>query len=191
MIAEIRKLTGLSHQQLASWLGVSRTMVQFAENYERSLTGEASHKLTLLALPLEEVKAAAQSFGYAQEESAAPLPCSNPAAFAGIHKKKMNDHLYLAEGLRLKLGPLLKRHRQLVNSLALLDAMQQLNGQLYRSTAADKKIAGEFRQENEKALNKLVEKIELLQVKLETHLAYAALHSKLYEKFEGMRKKQQ
>jgi predicted transcriptional regulator len=83
MITEIRKLTGLSHQKLGSWLGVSRTMVQFAENNERSLTGDAAKKLTMLALPLQQLKEAAH-------RPATPLPCSKPADFAAMHKKKMD-----------------------------------------------------------------------------------------------------
>ena len=109
-----------------------------------------------------------------------------PKTLSAKDQKKMDDHLYLAEGLRLKLRPLLHRHRQLVNSLALLNAMKQINGELYRSTAADKKIAGQLQDENEESLNKLVEKIETLQDKLELHLAYAELHRGRWEKFEGM-----
>ena len=184
MIAEIRKLTGLSHQKLGDWLGVSRSMVEAAEKYRRSLTGKASHKLVMLALTVQQLKDAQEAM------PAAPATCSHPEKFADLHKKKMDDHLYLAEGLRLQLEPMLKRHRQLLNSLVLLNAMKEINGELYRSTATDKKIAGHILDEQEEALPKMVENIELLQDKLELHLAYAEVHKKCFDKFEGMKKQQ-
>lgn len=184
MITEIRTLTGLSHEKLGDLLGVSRSMVEAAEKYRRSLAGAASHKLTMLALTVQQLIDAQETM------PAVPATCSRPEKFAVLHKKKMDDHLYLAEGLRLKLNPLLKRYRQLVNSLVLLNAMMQINGELYRSTAADKKIAGQLLDENEDALEKLVESIELLQDKLELHLGYAEVHKQYCDKFEGMKKQQ-
>ena len=189
MIAEIRKLTGLSHQKLGDWLGVSRSMVEAAEKYRRILVGEAGNKLAMLAFTVQQL-IDAQPFGYAGEEPAGPATCSHPDKFAQLHKKKMDYHLYLAEGLRRQLEPMLKRHRQLVNSLVLLNAMKEINGELYRSTAADKKIAGHILDEHEEALPKMVENIELLQDKLELHLAYAEVHKKCFDKFEGMKKQQ-
>ena len=181
MITEIRKLTGLSHQKLGSWLGVSRTMVQFAENNERSLTGDAAKKLTMLALPLQQLKAAAH-------RPAAPLPCSKPADFAAMHKKKMDYALYVAEGLRHRLKPLLQRHQQFTTGQALFDAMKNINSELYSSTAADKKVAGQVEGLNDDILKRLAERIEQLQDKLELHLAYAEVHRRKWEGYKEMGK---
>jgi hypothetical protein len=179
MIGEIRKLTGLSHQKLGSWLGVSRTMVQSAEMARRSLKGDAANKLTMLALTIQQLKEAQEA------KPAGPATCSNPAAFAKLHKKKMDTELFVAEGLRLRLVPLLQRHQQLTTGQALLHAMRNIDSELYRSTKADEHITGKLEALNESNIKKLVEKIERLQDKLEVHLAYAELHRGRWERFEG------
>ncbi|HNN72764.1 MAG TPA: helix-turn-helix transcriptional regulator, partial [Ferruginibacter sp.] len=56
-IREIREFTGLSHKQLADWLGVSKSLVWYAETGGRNLPEAALLKLNALVLLLQGLKA--------------------------------------------------------------------------------------------------------------------------------------
>jgi len=179
-IKEIRELTGLSHEKLGQWLGVSKSMVQFAEFSFRTLQGEASDKLLMLSLALQQLKTRGQT-----SLPAAPV-CSKPAEFAARHKAKYETHAYRAQRLQRQLQQITKQQQQLSTGLALADALKNPDSKLYRSTTTDIKIAGFTEFFNQDKLQQLAAKAAALQDKIEMQLAYAEIHRKQCEAYVVM-----
>ena len=179
-IKEIRELTGLSHEKLGQWLGVSKSMVQFAEFSFRTLQGEASDKLLMLSLALHQLKTSGQT-----SVPAAPV-CSNPAEFAARHKAKYDMHAYQAQRLQRQLQQIAKQQQQLITGLALAAALKNPDSKLYSSTATDIQIAGFTEYFNQDKLQRLAAKAAALQDKMELQLAYAEVHRKQCEVYAGM-----
>lgn len=181
-ITEIRKLTGLSHAQLAEWLAVSKSLVIQTEKGERYLPSRASQKINAVILLVEQLKQEASKAG-----EPAKAAFSNPAKLAERHKQKMEYHRRSAQGLQIQLRRLKARHPQLNARYALFDAMKNADFDWYRASEGDKKwmeIIEWFSDEKLSATG--LEQQELLQDKIEMHLAYAELHRERWERFEGM-----
>lgn len=182
-IKEIRILTGLSHEKLAAWLGVSKSMVQFAEKGDRMLNGNASKKLTQLAVPVQQLK---KTIKISQGKGAAVH--SSSLDLATRHQKKMDHHLLAAEKLQQEVNRLELQRIKLTTRLALLDIMKNLDSESYKSTKPDKQIVEllEFFGSGRMAAG--IKKQELLQDKINTHLSYAAIHKVAWKRFRTMRR---
>jgi len=184
ILKEIRELTGLSQKQLAEWLGVSKSLVQFAENGQRNLPKEASAKLIAMTLPLQDLKDAAKA-----NRSTAAVAFTNPAKLALHHKRKMTFHRRSAHALQQQLDKLTLRHPKLRARLALFDAMKKVDTASYKATDRDNtwlELMEWFSQDRIPATGP--EEQELLRDKIEVHLAYAEVHRARCEWFEGMEK---
>lgn len=183
MIREIRKLTGLSYDQLGAWLGVSKSLVQFAEGGRRKLSDEAAKKLSLLSATMKQ-----QQRATAKKSPGLPV-YSHPAAFAQQHQRKMEHHQYQATQLQRQIKLLLQQHTLLSNRAGLLQAMQNIDTPV-RSRGAKAKhthITGLLEFFGQDKLAAVNHKLELLQDKLATHLAYADLHRKRWKEFKNMK----
>lgn len=180
IIKEIRELTGLSHEKLATWLGVSKSLVQFAEKGERMLRGDASKKLTLLTVPVQQLKKAMTT----TRHRGATL-YTDPAAFARQHKKRMLYHLAAADKLQQQLHKLEHLHLKLTSRLVLLDIMNNLDTELYRTTELDKHIAGLLEFFGRDRMATAFKKQEQLQERINVHLAYAEVHKLGWERFQA------
>jgi len=182
-IREIRELTGLSHAQLAGWLGVSKSLIWYAETGERSLPTEAHLKLTAMALLVQGLK---------KNSTAAPAHpgerlISNPAKLAARHKKKMEFHRRSAGALQQQLQKVKAKHPQLDTRLALFDALKNDPPAWYRASETDKtwmEMTEWF--SRDRMLFTGLEQQELLQDKIDMHLAYAEVHRLQIEWYEGM-----
>lgn len=181
-ITEIRELTGLSHAQLAEWLAVSKSLIIYAEKGDRYLPSRASQKLNAMILLVQQLKQETAKAGKPAKET-----YSNPAKLAARHKQKMEYHRRSALGLQIQLRRLKARHPQLNARYALFDAMKNADFDWYRASAGDKtwmEMIEWFGDEKLSATG--LEQQELLQDKIEMHLAYAELHRVRRERFEGM-----
>lgn len=183
IIKEIRKLTGLSQEKLAAWLGISKSLLQFAENGERTLQGDASKKLILLMLPVEKLKKALITTG-----RRGTTLYTDPSAFARQHKKKMEYHLQAAGKLQWELEKLQVLHIKLTARLVLLDIMNNLDMELYQATDIDKHIAGLLESFSRGRLADAFKKQQQLQEKIHEHLGYAEVHKVRLERLEAMKK---
>ena len=180
-IKELRELTGLSHARIAAWLGVSKTMVRFAESGERDLGTDASLKVTNILLFLQDMKAK-------QNKPAlkAGFSYSNPAKLAERHRRKAAFHQRSAAGLQVQLQKLRSLHPKLNNRLKLLNQMKKAA----HSDERDKawiEMTEWF--SNERLSSAGPEEQDLLQDKIDMHLAYARLHRMQQERYEGMEQK--
>ena len=181
IIREIRQLTGLSQEKLADWLGVSKSMLQFAEKGERNLPGAASHKLIALIQPVQQLKESVTAI------RPGPVPFTRPANLAQKHRKKMALHLRTAERLQQQLDALQVKHPKFATRLALLELVKTIDTALYTATEGDKKWAEMMEWfSNERMPGDGTEERELLHDKIDTHQAYAELHRQMLEKYEAM-----
>lgn len=180
MIKEIRELTGLGHEQLGAWLGLSRSMVQFAEFSFRSLSSEASKKLLALAPVVQQLQEAARA-GRPQ-----PVAFTEAAAFAVKHQAKMEHHLGTAGKLQRQLDRLRLQETKLAARLVLLDAMKKLETELYSSTAADQRKVDQLESFSRDHLKHIAAKLQPLQDKIEMHRAYGEVHSRLWQQYKAM-----
>ncbi|MFN8249884.1 MAG: helix-turn-helix transcriptional regulator [Ferruginibacter sp.] len=169
IILEIRTLTGLSYTKLAEWLGVSRSLLQFAESEKRSLPSEVMIRLSSIYLLLVEL----QKETTVKED----IPVSNPGKLALQHHKKANYHERTAASLRRQLQKLEAKHPQLNTRLRLIATLQSQNSTLYKTTPRDEawlSFAEWFSKEQLRTAGQ--EAQEELRDKIEMHEAYAALH---------------
>jgi DNA-binding XRE family transcriptional regulator len=183
IIKEIRDLTGLSHEKLAAWLGVSKSLVQFAEKGERMLRGDASKKLTLLTLPVQQLKKAMTTTRHR-----GAMLYTDPAALARQHKKKLLHHLAAAGKQQQQLKKLESLHLKLTARLVLLDIMNNLDTELYRASKLDKHIAGLLEFFGRDRMAAAFKKQEQLQERIQVHLAYAEVHKLAWEGFQALKK---
>ncbi|HAO45448.1 MAG TPA: hypothetical protein DCQ97_00880 [Chitinophagaceae bacterium] len=184
-IQQVRELTGLSQSQLAVWLGVSKSLVQFAEKGQRSLPQAALLKLSALVALAEGLK---------KEVRAVARPgdrlISNPGKLAARHKKKEEFHESSARALERQLLISKKKHPQLDNRLALFHALRNDAPEWYSVTEADitwMELTEWFSRDRMPLTG--LEQQELLQDKIDMHLAYARLHRLQKERYEGMGEK--
>jgi hypothetical protein len=181
IISEIRQLTGQSYARLGAWLGVSRTLVYYSERGERDLPSETTPKLGAMILLLQKLK----------EEAAAgkqdrPVITSH-GKLAARHKKKEGFHRRSALALQQQLRRLKALHPLLDARLALFEAMRNPSQEWYQASPTDlhwMEMTEWFSRERMRFTG--LEQQELLQDKIEMHLAYAGLHKERKERFEGM-----
>ncbi len=169
VISEIRTLTGLSFTKLAEWLGVSRSLLQFAENGERSLPSAITIKLSSIYLLLLEL----QKENPGKQE----MLIINPGKLAMQHHKKAVYHERTAATLRQQLKKLEAKHPQLDTRLRLIAALQNQRSSMYKITARDEywlSFAEWFSKEQLRSAGQ--EAQEQLRDKIEMHETYAALH---------------
>ncbi len=172
-IKEIRKVTGLSQYQIASWLGVSRSLVQLVEKGERSLPKNASDKLYAMNMFTEQVK------GSTPEDQEIPLNKSTREKIALQHKRKMERYLHKATGLQIQLKKIKATRPQAFSRLALIQELRNNNTEWFTKTAQDNKYLElmQWFTENHIAAEKF-EEPEILQDRINTLLAYAEIHKK-------------
>ncbi len=184
-IREIRELTGLSHKQLAEWLGVSKSLIWYAETGERSLPQAALLKLSALVALAEGLRKEVKAVARPGEKLV-----SNPGKLAARHKKKQEFHESSARALERQLLISKKKHPQLDNRLALFHALRNDAPAWYSVTEADitwMELTEWFSRDRMPLAG--LEQQELLQDKIDMHLAYARLHRLQKEKYEGMGQK--
>ena len=181
-IREIRALTGLSHKQLADWLGVSKSLVWYAETGGRNLPAAALLKLNALVLLLQGLKA-----GSTTPVAPGMRLVSNPDLLAERHRQKEAFHRRSAAALQRQLHKLQTKRPQLNTRLALFEALRNKAPHWYRVTDADTtwmELTEWFTRDRLPLSGP--EQQELLQDKIDTHLASAELHRLQKEKYEGM-----
>ena len=179
-LKQIRQITGLSQAAMAGWLGVSESLVQFVETGERSLPSEANRKMAAMLRLSEQVKNTATP---AKEGPA----LGSPVKLAERHRKKMAFYQRSAAGLRIKLTRLRQVNQRLNTRMALLEAMKNSEFEWYSASPGDKKRMEYIEWfSNERLPRSGPEEQELLEDKIETNLAYAELHRKRWEWYEGM-----
>ena len=180
-INDIMELTGLSQARMAAWLGVSKSLVQLAEKGERSLPTAATVKLSAMLLVMEQVKKAGK------EKKRDEIAFTNPAKLALLHKKKEKFHQQSALALQVKLQKLKALRPKLEARLALIDVLKNLEVKWYKATARDNKWIEHAEWNSKERLPATgLEQQELLQDKIEVHMAYAELHKKRWERFENL-----
>jgi transcriptional regulator with XRE-family HTH domain len=180
-IKEIRELTGLSQTRLADWLGVSKSLIQFAERGERSLNTKATMKLNAMVLLAQELKVANKVKPGQKAEFA------DPVKLAERHRKKMEFHQRSAASLRVKLRKLKTLHPQINSRLELLDAMKTFNTEWYSSTERDNTFIKMIEWFTKQRLPNIgLEEQDLLQDKIETHMAYAELHKHRWKNLSNL-----
>jgi len=179
-IKDVRKLTGLSQGAMAGWLGVSRSLLQFVENGRRSLPFEATRKMAAMLLLSEQLK-------NSTDPAKGSSPVSDPAKLAERHRKKMAFYQRSAAGLNIKLTRLRQLHPKLNTRMALLEAMKNSDIEWYSASPGDHKRMEYIEWYSSERLPRTgLEEQELLEDKIETYLAYAELHRKRREWYEGM-----
>ena len=82
----------------------------------------------------------------------------------------------------------MQQHEKFITGLALLDAMKNLDTELYSSTEKDKHITGLLEYFGQDKIEPVCKKMELLQDRIDIHLGYAEVHKQQWEKFEQMKK---
>ena len=181
-IREIREFAGLSHKQLAEWLGVSKSLVWYAETGGRSLPQAALLKLGAMTVLIQGLKNERQALTRPGERRV-----GNPGKLAARHKKKEAFHRSSAAALQVRLNTLRKKHPQLDARLALFEALRNKAPHWYRVTDVDTtwmELTEWFTRDRMPLTG--LEQQELLQDKIDTHLASAELHRQQREKYEGM-----
>ena len=189
MIKEIRRSAGLSHKNLAAWLGVSTSMVQFAEHGGRNLIVNASKKLGLLAPAMQQVQDAAKKDAAKKKLPANTITYTDPGAFAKKHAIKMEHHQYQAGKLQRQLNKLLQQHVKLTAGIALLDAMKNIDAGLPGNTKRDKHLTGLLEFFEQDKMERVNKQMEMLQDSIAMHLGYAEVHERKLEEFKLMKKK--
>jgi len=170
VISEVRQLTGLSHKHLAEWLGVSRSLVQFAEKGERSLPTDTLMKLKSILSTLKQLAKETR------EKPKTPV-LGNPSALAKLHRKKISLHENAATSLRWQLRKLEKKNSKLKARGDLFAAIKEQRSDSFKLNKHDETWIGFaefFLQIDLKKTGQ--EKQDLLREKIEMHEAYAALH---------------
>lgn len=167
-LKEIRELIGLSQQKMADWLNVSRSLVYLVERGERELPEKANYKFLAMLSKLEQIK---------QKTGVGKTALVSAGKLAELHQKEMEKHRQQAVKLQGRLRKLQGSNTYLQSRLALFDIMKDHEAQGYKTTDADKKFI-EFMEwfTNQELPPTAIEQQELLQDKIDTHLAYADLH---------------
>ncbi|MFN8248819.1 MAG: helix-turn-helix transcriptional regulator [Ferruginibacter sp.] len=176
IIKEIRVKTGISQYKLAEWLGISRSLVKLAEKGERSLPHNALMKLMAMQQGLGQVKA---------DNTVEDNQSKYAKELASHHKRKMEIHQYKATGAKLKLKKLEKLQASTQTRYALTDILSKADSKGFSKTAYDQKwieftkwfAAGKISKDQ-------LLKLAMLKDKMDTELAYAEVHRKLYEKYQ-------
>jgi transcriptional regulator with XRE-family HTH domain len=177
IIREIREMTGLSLRQMAEWFDLSKSMIHLAEKEQRNLDSKTNTKLYRVYIQLKDLQKNRQ-------EAPATL-LSNPAALAERHRKKMEFYERSAQGLRLKMAKLAKDPDPTKLQAGLLSIIR--NSETEWVDEQDKAWAGMMGAELDwRSRSEQQEKLNLLQDKIETNLAYAELHRKRWGWYEGL-----
>ncbi len=174
----IREMTGLSQQAIAAWLNVSRSLVYMVEQGKRSLPGEAHFKLVSMMVKLMDKQ---------QPGEIAKIRFTDPIPLAELHKKKMAKHRKLATSLQGQLEKLQRSNPRLQFRLKLFELMKESDGPGYSSKEADQKFIEMTEWFTHQKLPKSgIEEQELLQDKIDSHLAYADLHQERWRMYVEM-----
>ena len=140
-LAEARQKLGLSQQQLATELGISRTMVVMVEQNKRNLSTDALLKLAALEMSRETLPL--------ELPSAAPA-VKMPASYSHIRGRRTCTSLLIQEAasdlkcrrLKASLDDMVLQYERTVKWLAMLDGMDGGNSQIKRQReAAEAKLA--------------------------------------------------
>lgn len=180
IIKEIRQVTGLTQEKMADWLGVSKNHLQFAEKGERGLPSKATIKLSAMIGLMEQLKSAA---AISRTQTKVPVSAEK---LAERHKQKMEFHQRSAVGLRIQLRKLQAKQPKIDSRLLLIDLMKKMDTSWYSVTAVDHKVMETIEWlSNERKHKTGDEAQELLQDKIDTHLAYAELHRNRMQMYKG------
>ncbi len=140
-LAEARQKLGLSQQQLATELGISRTMVVMVEQNKRNLSTDALLKLAALEMSRETLPL--------ELPSAAPA-VKMPASYSHIRGRRTCTSLLIQEAasdlkcrrLKASLDDMALQYERTVKWLAMLEGMDGGNSQIKRQReAAEAKLA--------------------------------------------------
>ncbi len=173
-LLEIRKKTGLSQQQLADYLGISRSLVAMAEKSLRDLPKTALSKLTAM----ENVISTAEKNKKAIPETADEKITKKIKSF---HQIKMEDHLFRAKMLQRRLAAMLKSNEQADVKLKLIDGLSKKTAQTQKNKFDDHWL--EYHdQKGRKKIFKNFHVIQMLTLDIEVQLGYAAVHEKILNK---------
>lgn len=179
-LKKIREMAGMSQNDIACWLSISRSMVCMIENGERKLPTAAIFKLSAM---MQKLKQDSQVHQHAPGVS-----YHEPLSLADKHRQKMEKHLALAKSLETKLeklhktAPLVNKRELLVNVIK----SREVPGHTFTRKEELFMEMQEARIGSVKSVASLAKEQDMLQDKIDTHKAYASLHQERWKMFLDM-----
>lgn len=116
-ITLIRKKLGLKQEEIAQWLGISRSLVSNYEREERSLPREASMQLTRLEIVFGKMET---NKGLPNKNSLSP---ERKMLAQQQHKWFMEDCALKAAMLSRRLAAMQRKHDQIINRIEMLEIL--------------------------------------------------------------------
>lgn len=173
-ITELRKKTGMSQQDLADYLGISRSLVAMVERGERDLPKEAFHKL-------QEMNKFIGSIESGKPSTSPNFYNEATKELKKYQQQKIEEYLYKAEGLRRRLATMLDVYKQADTKLNLVQKLTKNHTRERKEKSREKWTEFHEWKSNEK-ISKSVSAIRMLSCELEAMEGYAAVHEKILKK---------
>ena len=178
-ITAIRKKLGLNQQQVAEWLGISRSLVALYEREERKLPHSAVVQLAALEIALYGIQQTRLTAGHKQQ--------SNPHSFQRHEyaKRSLNRQAkacgFKAAKMRMKLITLKTAHEQMAE---WLEAIESLILQLPKDPGNNMKLLW-LQAQQQMALKKLQECDPAAQLIMEAKIAVMDAAKEVHERMSG------
>jgi len=176
-----RQKARLSLSAMANLMGISKSMAFKIEEGKRQLSYSQIIKLTAIQEELAHISTTGK------KAETGRVAFTNTGMLAELHKAKMERHLKQAAGCKWKLEKL----QQDMHILEKQSALHELIGNLV--------IPGQTRKRGDELLLEIMElnfkkksgalvpEQEMLQDKIDTHLAYADLHQEKWKEYLEMK----
>lgn len=171
LLVEIRNKTGISQQKLAEFLNVTRSQVNMAEQGLRNLPKEAFLKLV-------EMDKAISATGKLKIPAVRRPDDETFKKLKGDHEFKMQGHLNMAKGLKLRLNKLLKSQAQEDTKQEMIAGLSETS----LPTSEDNSEERWMTYHGDQGRNKIQKNnatIHALSISIDLHLGYAAVHEKI------------
>ena len=175
-LLKLRKDNGLTQQDLAGYLGVSRGLISLVEKGLRELPKEAQKKLANI-----ENVIALDDLGKQMEMESVTLDQEATRQLKDYHKMKAEDYLYKAEGLRLQLEALLKSRKKTGAKFKLVKGLKR-NKPGAGKNKTDRTWTDYHEQQSSEKLSKYLSTIQMLTYDIEVLKGYAAVHENVLKK---------
>ena len=177
---ETREQAGLSLAAMASLLGMSKSMVFKIEKGKRHLSYNQIVKLSALQEHLAQISTTDK------KAKTGRVAFTNTGKLAELHKSKMESHRKLAAGCKKELEKLRQAMPILEKHASLRELVKNLEIPGHKRTKGDE-ILLEIMELSSKKPGALLAEQEILQDKIDTHLAYADLHEAKWKEYLDMR----
>ena len=179
-LKELREQAGLSLAAFANLFGISKSMMFKLEKGKCRLSTKQAFKYKAIYDHLQ------QNFAAGKKSKAGRVEITDTIKLAELHRKKMESHRKLAASCKKELEKMQQAMPVYEKQLALREYVKHVDIPGYVRTRGDELREEIIELQAKKPPVILTAELELLQDKIDTHLAYADLHEQRWGMYAEM-----